>query len=65
MSRSTDTKPPFDDLKVRQAINYAIDRQTLIDVILKGKGVIQYGPLSPSVTGYWSGVEKDRLRFFF
>ena len=52
------TKPPFDDLKVRQAINYAIDRQTLIDVILKGKGVIQYGPLSPSVTGYWSGVEK-------
>ena len=27
-------------------------------MILKGKGIIQYGPLSNSVTGYWSGVEK-------
>ena len=28
-------KPPFDDVKVRQAFSYAIDRQTLIDTVLK------------------------------
>ncbi len=52
------SKPPFNDLKVRQAINYAINRQDLIDVIQKGNATIQYGPISPSVIGYWPGVEE-------
>ncbi len=50
-------KPPFDDLKVRQAVAYALDRQAMIDVVLQGKGTIQYGPLAPSQTGYWDGIE--------
>lgn len=29
--------PPFDDVKVRQAINYAIDRKLIITKLLKGK----------------------------
>ena len=31
------TKPPFDNVKVRQAFSYAIDRQKLIDTVLKGR----------------------------
>jgi oligopeptide transport system substrate-binding protein len=30
------TKPPFDDVHVRRAFSYAIDRQSLIDNVLKG-----------------------------
>jgi len=30
------TEPPFDNVKVRQAFSYAVDRQKLIDTVLKG-----------------------------
>jgi peptide/nickel transport system substrate-binding protein len=51
-------KAPFDDLRVRQALNYAVNRQGIIDVILGGDGVPAYGPVSPSMGGYWPGVEQ-------
>ena len=43
-------KKPFDDVRVRQAINYAIDRKAISDDLLKGTGYPQYqavGPASP------------------
>jgi peptide/nickel transport system substrate-binding protein len=40
------SKPPFDDIKVRQALNYAIDRESLSDNILQGTGqpLVQAAP---------------------
>jgi peptide/nickel transport system substrate-binding protein len=52
------SKPPFDDLKVRQAFYHATDRQAVLDVVDLGQGVLQNGPLSQTVFGYWEGVEE-------
>jgi peptide/nickel transport system substrate-binding protein len=51
-------QPPFDDIRVRQAFNLAVNRTGLIQIAVQGQAEIQYGPISPSVLGYWPGVEE-------
>ena len=40
-------KPPFDDVLVRQAMNYAVDKQLIIDALYGGRAVALPGALSP------------------
>ncbi|UYV36486.1 ABC transporter substrate-binding protein [Rhodobacteraceae bacterium D3-12] len=42
---------PFTKLKVRQAVNYAINRQELVDALLKGKSKVVQTPCFPSQFG--------------
>jgi peptide/nickel transport system substrate-binding protein len=49
---------PLDDLKVRQAILYAVDQETMVDVLFNGNFPAAYGPLSPANPGYWEGAEE-------
>ena len=44
--------PPFDNIKVREAMMYAIDRQMLIDKLYYGTGVPAKGILAPGLAGY-------------
>lgn len=50
-------KEPFDDPKVRQAINMAIDKEQIIEGIYDDAGIPAIGPLSPDVFGYDENVE--------
>ena len=60
-------EPPFDDVKVRQALNYAIDRETLSQVLLNGivtpaSGILPPGfpAYNPDLDGY--GFDPDKAR---
>lgn len=43
---------PLDDLRVRQALNYATDREGLVRTQLRGFGIPANSPLAPSDFGY-------------
>ena len=47
-------KAPFDDVRVREAINLAIDRQLIVDTILNGAGTVADSIIAPDVFGYSS-----------
>jgi peptide/nickel transport system substrate-binding protein len=48
----------FDDVRVRQAISHAIDRQSLADSLFFGQAVATYGPIAPNFKWYEPGVEE-------
>ena len=62
------TKPPFNNLKVRQAVAYAVPYDNMYDVAMYGRGVKLYGAASntvkttawPSQTGYNTDIAKAR-----
>ncbi len=43
------TKPPFNNVKVRQAVAYAIPYERLYDNALYGRGIKLYGAASPQI----------------
>lgn len=45
------TKSPLTDLKVRQAVAYAIDRQAIVDSLLKGKSKVLHSACFPTQFG--------------
>ena len=51
-------KAPTDDLRVRQALLYATDRQTIVQTIFMGYSPQAYGPLAAVTMGYDSAVEE-------
>jgi peptide/nickel transport system substrate-binding protein len=44
------TRPPFSDIRVRQAVNYGIDRQHILNTVFERRGVLAVGPIPP---GLW------------
>ncbi len=46
------TKPVLEDKRVRQALNYAVDKQAIVDGILFGAADVMDAPMAPSLFGY-------------
>lgn len=53
-------KDPFKDIRVRQALNYAVDKDSMIRDVLGGSAQRSYAPLSPQFGPFYAGdvVEK-------
>jgi len=58
-------RKPYDDLRVRQAINLILDRKQIIDLIDDGTGLLSVGPIPPAlVTWALSQDEVSKLPGF-
>lgn len=53
------TQSPYDNPKVRKALNMAIDKQAIIDVVFQGSGQIAKNPLPPTMWSYNSQTVDD------
>ncbi len=48
------THPPFDDVRVRRALNYAINKEPILKLAYQGMALVADGALPPSQWGYIS-----------
>jgi peptide/nickel transport system substrate-binding protein len=52
--------PPFDDVRVRRAVNYAINKTAIVKLIYQGLGRPATTPVPPSM---WGHVEEDLYHY--
>jgi peptide/nickel transport system substrate-binding protein len=62
------SRPPFSDIRVRHAVNMAVDRKRILNTVFEKRGVLADGPIPP---GLWKsrvlpqnrkGYDFDRVR---
>lgn len=46
------TKSPFDNVRVRQAMNYAIDREAIVKLVINDRARVARGALPPGIMGF-------------
>ncbi len=51
------TKPPFQDVRVRRAVNMAIDKAAIIEAVYQGAGVVAKNPVPPTLWAYNDDIE--------
>ena len=50
--------PPFDDLRMRRAVNLALDRQALVGSVMGGLGMPAFGFYTPAVAWAYNGTAR-------
>jgi dipeptide transport system substrate-binding protein len=53
------TRKPFDDVRVRKAVNMAINKKAIIDAVYLTTGVAAKNPIPPSMWSYNDAVKDD------
>src|SRR5699024_3907920 len=53
----TVTREPFDQKEVRQAMNYAIDQEGIIDAFYEGRAEVAVNPMPSCIEGYNEDIE--------
>ncbi len=53
------TRPPLDDLRVRQALLYGTDRPAIVSTVFRDTSPVAYGPLSAVTFGYDPAVRTE------
>jgi peptide/nickel transport system substrate-binding protein len=51
-------RPPLNDVRVRQAMYYAIDRKFIVDRIWEGLGKVATGPISSKIPFYTKNIQQ-------
>ncbi len=49
------SRPPFNDIRLRRAMNYAIDREKIIHILLNGSAIPAKGPVPPQLLAGLNG----------
>ncbi len=57
------TGEPFTDVRVRRALNHAIEKRSVLQIGLEGLGEVASGVLPPSLWGYWNGIEEYAYKY--
>jgi dipeptide transport system substrate-binding protein len=52
-------RKPFDDPRVRKALNMAINKQAIIDAVFQGAGTVAKNPMPPTIWGYNDDIQDD------
>src|SRR5699024_10612742 len=53
----TVTRPPFDQKEVRQALNYAIDKESIVDAFYEGRANVAANPMPEIIEGYNAHID--------
>jgi len=53
------TKKPFDDVRVRKAVNMAIDKKAIVDAVYMGTGIPATNPIPPTQWSYNKSIKDD------
>ncbi len=53
------TKKPFDDVRVRKAINMAMDKKAIVDAVYLGTGIPAINPIPPTQWSYNKSIKDD------
>jgi dipeptide transport system substrate-binding protein len=53
------TRKPFDDVRVRKAVNMAINKKAILDGVFLGTAIVAKNPLPPSMSAYNDAIKDD------
>lgn len=53
------TKPPLDDVRVRKALNMAINKQAILDRVYQGRGIAAVNLIPPTMWSYNKAIPAD------